>query len=117
MYISFIDEDYPQGWPRLAAFINSSSTFAIWRRFGTAHNRVLLHLQATITRLEQQLEELDKADAENPKRLYRLRRNEWREGWDTAQKDILEQMHRKQVDYGNRPPKHYWQRLRIRTEE
>ncbi|CZR54213.1 uncharacterized protein PAC_04096 [Phialocephala subalpina] len=92
-------EDYPQGWPRLAAFLNTSSTLAVWRRFGTAHNRVLLHLQATITRLEQQLDELDKADAKDPARLYRLRRNEWREGWDTAQKDILEEMHRKLVEY------------------
>ncbi|KAF8850126.1 hypothetical protein BDZ45DRAFT_207642 [Acephala macrosclerotiorum] len=92
-------EDYPQGWPRIAAFLNTSSTLAVWRRFGTAHNRVLLHLQATITRLEQQLDELDKADAEDPARLYRLRRNEWREGWDTAQKDILEEMHRKLVEY------------------
>jgi len=81
--------------------MNSSSSFAIWRRFGTAHNRVLLHLQATITCLESKLDELDKADAGNEDTLYRLRRNEWKEGWDTAQKEILEEMRQKLMEYGN----------------
>jgi len=32
--------------------------------------------------------------------LYRLRRNEWHQGWDTAQKDLLEKLQGKLVVYG-----------------
>jgi hypothetical protein len=94
------DENYPVGWPQLAAFLNSADNYAIFRRFGTAHCRVLLHLMAEITSIEKKLDDLDISDAKDPNMVYRLRRNEWYEGWDTAQRDLLEKLRTKLSEYG-----------------
>lgn len=90
------------GWPQLAAFLDSADSFAIFRRFGNSHCRVLLHLQAEITSLEKQLRELDIHDAKTPDLHYRLRRNEHYDGWDPAQKDLLEKLQQKLSIYGRR---------------
>ncbi|RFU33223.1 hypothetical protein B7463_g3148, partial [Scytalidium lignicola] len=86
-------KDYPQGLPRLAAFQNLSSNLAIFRRFGTAHCRLLLHLQVEIMDIINELEKLDISDSdEKGETLYRLRRVEWYPGWDTTQKDLMEKL-------------------------
>jgi hypothetical protein len=97
-----IDETYPLGWPQLAAFLNSADSFAIFRRFGTAHCRVLLHLQVEITAIEEALDRLDTEDASEPGMLYRLRRHEWKEGWDTSQRDLLDKLSSKLSEYGKK---------------
>jgi hypothetical protein len=76
----------------------------MFRRFGQEHCRVLLHLEAEITRIKQDLDALDTADSQSEKLKYRLKRNEWCEGWDRAQKDLLENLRVKLVQYG------MWQR-------
>lgn len=43
---------------------------------------------------------MDQCDAEDKGMLYRLRRNEWYEGWDTAQKDLLDKLRAKLLEYG-----------------
>jgi hypothetical protein len=88
------------GWPQLAAFLNSADNYAIFRRFGTEHCRVLLHLMAEITSIEKDLDILDQTDSKNKDMLYRLRRNEWYEGWDTGQKDLLDKLKTKLLEYG-----------------
>ena len=60
-----IVEDYPHGYPRLAAFMNSNNNFTMFRRFGTLHIRNLLHLQAELSVLEQKLKDLDNAEEFN----------------------------------------------------
>lgn len=95
-----LDETYPLGWPQLAAFLNSADGSAIFRRFGTAHCRVLIHLQAEITGIEKALSDLDASDSSQPDKLYRLRRHEWQEGWDTAQKALLDKLRLKLSEYG-----------------
>ena len=52
-------EDYPDGYPRLAAVMNSDNDYSMFRRFGTLHMRNLLHLQVEISVLEQKLKDLD----------------------------------------------------------
>lgn len=77
----------------------------MFRRFGTAHCRILLHLQVEITDLIKELDQLDVADSdEDGGTLYRLRRNEWYEGWDRTQKDLLEKLQEKLSVYGIDPP-------------
>ena len=61
--------------------------------------RVLLHLTCEITALEKELDALDEADS-NTFTRYRLRRNEFNEGWDPKQKELLEKLKRKLVEYG-----------------
>ena len=93
-------ENYPKGYPQLAAFLNSDEDFAILRRFGTVNCRVLLHLQAEIADLEKKLIDLDNSDAcEGSKTSYRLVTVKHKEGWDTRQKDLLKESQEKLVIY------------------
>jgi hypothetical protein len=49
-----------QGYPQLAALISKENGFAVFRKFSAlgAHN--ILYLQAKLTNLEQQLEQIDR---------------------------------------------------------
>jgi hypothetical protein len=95
-----LDEEFPGGWPQLAAFINSADDLTMFRRFGRAHCRILLHLEAEITILERKLDALDTHDAKSPHHMYRLRRSSWYEGWDSAQKNLLDELKMKLLEYG-----------------
>jgi hypothetical protein len=55
---------HPNGYPRLAAYINSDDNFMMCRRFGFLHTRVLLYRQDELRELEDQLVRLDAEDAE-----------------------------------------------------
>lgn len=55
-------EDRRNGYPRLAAFINSDLDFVVFRRFGHLHVRYLLYLQDEIAEMEQQLHTLDRIE-------------------------------------------------------
>ena len=82
---TFKVDDYPQGYPRLAAFLNSDPNFPVYRRFGTLHHRVILHRQQELAKLERRLNELDKKDAiDNPHRLQSL-------AWDHEDAETLNQ--------------------------
>ena len=59
-----------------------------------------MHLQCEITSIIKELDDLDLSDARNGGMLYRLRRNEWYEGLDRTQKDLLEKLQEKLVVYG-----------------
>ena len=93
-------EVYQNGIPRLAAFMNSSDNTAIFRKFGQLSSRILLQHQIEITKLEKKLLDLDTADAANPHMHYRLHRTDHREGWDTAQRDLLALLEIKLKEYG-----------------
>lgn len=58
-------EECPEGYPRLAAFLSSESSFSLYRSFSYAHSRVLLDLQAQVVQLERELEQLDLFDSQN----------------------------------------------------
>ena len=95
-----LDEEFPEGWPKLAAFINSADDLTMFRRFGRAHCRILLHLEAEITILERKLDLLDTHDAEAPAFNYRLRRSDRHESWDQEQKNLLDELKMKLLEYG-----------------
>jgi hypothetical protein len=94
-------EKYPRGWPQLAAFLNSEDNFAIFRRFGNVHCRLLVHLQAEIQILEHKLKELDESDASpsSPHR-WRLQKADFGEEGDPGQRDIRRQLQEKILVYG-----------------
>ena len=81
------DEKYPQGWPRLASFLDGCSNFSIFRRFGHCATRILVSYTAKITMLEKQLHELDRTDALPDGKRYRLRNLEI--GPDTFKEDLV----------------------------
>lgn len=72
----------------------------MFRRFGRAHCRILLHLEAEITILERKLDILDTHDAKSPGFNYRLRRSSWHESWDPTQKHLLDELKMKLLEYG-----------------
>jgi hypothetical protein len=84
--------DFPEGYPQLAALFNSSDSFAILRRFGRTNARVLLHLQAEISFLENELDQLDKSDSIKEDREYRLRSRRHEDGWDEKQINIIRKL-------------------------
>ena len=60
-----------------------------------------MHLQCEITSIIKELDALDMSDSqENSGTLYRLRRNDWDEAWDTTQKELLEKLQCKLLVYG-----------------
>ncbi|KAL8664456.1 MAG: hypothetical protein Q9202_003006 [Teloschistes flavicans] len=50
------------GYPRLSAFIASDKNFALFRRFGELHARILLYKQDELIELEHKLNDLDAAE-------------------------------------------------------
>ncbi|KAI1404498.1 hypothetical protein F4819DRAFT_447791, partial [Hypoxylon fuscum] len=86
-------EDYPQGYPRFAAFISAHSSFHVFRRFMALRVRLLLYKQDELSVLEKQLERLD---GDEPKVLYlgsiRRDRNE-------ARKELMTRLESKLEEY------------------
>lgn len=58
-------EEYPKGYPLLAAFQSSEPSWSIYRAFNYLHSRVILNLQDELRVLEEQLYKLDRIDDEN----------------------------------------------------
>lgn len=57
---SALVKDFPNGYPNLATFQNSSENFAIYRRFGYLQSRLLLDKQDELRVLEEKLDDFDK---------------------------------------------------------
>jgi hypothetical protein len=93
-------DNYPKGYPRAAAFLNSDDDFANVRRFGRVSSRILLHLQLELTDLEKQLDDLDEADAANKVMEKRLRGHEHFSGWTDQQTKLVNQIQAKYSQYG-----------------
>ncbi|KAI1389901.1 uncharacterized protein F4822DRAFT_217778 [Hypoxylon trugodes] len=55
-------EDYPRGYPRMAALQSSDPTFTMFRRFALLHVRTLLLAQDEICYLEEQLHDIDEKE-------------------------------------------------------
>jgi len=69
--LKFSLESFPNGYSRLAAFIDSDIDLVMYRRFGQLHSRSLLYRQAEITALEEKLASLDRADAQDPQTVWK----------------------------------------------
>jgi hypothetical protein len=93
-------QDYTQGIPQLAAFINSNDNFCIWRSFGQLHCRVLIQKLLELQALERELKDLDAQDDLSPDTRYRLQIGEHCDGWDTTQKDLIDKITCKLSEYG-----------------
>jgi len=55
-------EHSPEGYPRLAALLDSDEKFMLYRRFGFLQARILLNKQDELRELEKDLDRLDKVD-------------------------------------------------------
>jgi hypothetical protein len=93
-------DDYPEGYPQLAAFANSCDTFANVRRFGRLSYRLLAHLQNDLIDMEKVLDKLDKKDAADKAMKKRLRGYENYNGWDDEQRELVSKISTTYSQYG-----------------
>ena len=62
-----VAEEYPGGYPSLAAYMSEDIDGRLYRRFSYLRNRLLLHLQDKLNALEQALEDVDRDDESRAK--------------------------------------------------
>ncbi|KAG4442411.1 hypothetical protein IFR05_002113 [Cadophora sp. M221] len=66
-------EQCPEGYPRLAALLDSDENFMLYRRFGFLQSRLLLNSQDELRELEQHLDRMDKVDYKKDHTLLQSR--------------------------------------------
>lgn len=95
-------QECPEGYPRLAAFLDSDENFMIYRRFGYVQSRLLLDKQNELQDLEKALEEMDTDDKQaNP---ACLKRGDLDFDNPTVRKKLLGQLEAKFNEYGTYQP-------------
>ena len=91
-------DSYPRGYPRMAACQACDANFSIYRKFGWLHNRVLLHLQAELAKLEFDLQMMDDNQAES--REFKERVGLMSDGREKARKkETLTEIKTKLAEY------------------
>ncbi|KAM0798368.1 hypothetical protein BDR22DRAFT_809198 [Usnea florida] len=86
-------EDYPQGYPRLAAFLALDRDFTVFKRFDYLHMRSLLEQQDELAELQERLERCDDADP------IRLGLSSRRQDENAERRDLLRQVQAKLQEY------------------
>jgi len=102
---TFVVDDYPPGYPQLAAFLNLDPNFPVYRRFGTLRHRLMVHKEVELMKLEQNLNEMDKADwTERRHRLQSIRRDHedaTKEGKEQSEREkLIDEIDKKLERYG-----------------
>ncbi|KAI4276507.1 MAG: hypothetical protein LQ337_002436 [Flavoplaca oasis] len=97
-HIACID-DHPKGYPKLAAFMNSSDNFLMSRRFSFLHSRVLLHRQDELAQLEKALIAMDDEDQELDQLSLESRRRDDQRPEEPSRKSLMTKIDNKLRDY------------------
>ncbi|KAI4277690.1 MAG: hypothetical protein LQ337_001563 [Flavoplaca oasis] len=99
-------EDCPNGYPKVAGFMDSEDTFGIYRRFGFLYSRVLLSKQDELRRLEDDLDAMDHRDAHGTDHTRKCLKScakdfarKQKENLQTR-KELLQTVQSKLYDYG-----------------
>lgn len=91
-------DSYPRGYPRMAACFYCDANFSSYRKYGWLHNRVLLHFQAELARLEDELQHID--DAQAGRVLFKEHKGLWCDDFDKSRrKDVLAEIKTKLAEY------------------
>ena len=94
-------DEYPEGYGKLAAFVDCDPNFLIYRKFGWLHNRVLLQLQDELQLLEQKLENIDKWEAESGEKVRLISQ---RSDKTPTRKNLFTDIKAKLEEYGEQFP-------------
>lgn len=90
-------EACPDGYPNLAAFLDSDENFMTYRRFGYLQSRLLLEKQDEMRKLEAKLDKWDKNDAKaNP---HILTTRNLREVDAAPRRALFDQMEQRFLEY------------------
>jgi hypothetical protein len=92
-------EECPEGYPRLAALLDSDENFMLYRRFGFLQSRILLNKQDELRELEMDLDSLDKADQKRDPSLLRSREKD--NALNGRRKKLLSDSEEKFKEYGS----------------
>jgi hypothetical protein len=92
--VRFAVDDHPNGYPRLAAFMNCDPNFLVCRKFGFLHNRVLLYRQDELRELEEELLSMDRMADE-----FDLKSRTREEISSSARRDLLNKIDQKLKQY------------------
>jgi hypothetical protein len=92
-------ENCPEGYPRLAALLDSDEKFMLYRRFGFLQARVLLNKQDELRELEKDLDRLDKVDQANDPSLLKSREKD--DAASGRRKKLLSDIEEKFKEYGH----------------
>ena len=85
----------------MAAFLESSDSFGIYRKFGHSHARLLIDHESSLTKIEEELLELDKIDeAGDEATAWRLKNRKYKQGPDTRKRDLQEKLEKELLVYG-----------------
>ena len=88
-------QQFPTGYPNLAAFADSDDSFMLYRRFGYLQSRILLEKQDELRSLEAQLDNLDSSEMyDAPDNLFT------RDCQGETRKGLLTQIEGKFCEYG-----------------
>lgn len=95
-------EEHPEGYPRVAAFINSDKDTVLFRRFGGLHSRLLLYKEVELTQLETQLASLDRDDSLKDETRWRNHHSIHRDdgSQNEERKALVEKIEPKLLAYG-----------------
>lgn len=98
-------EDSPRGFPYVASYLDSEDTFAVFRRFGWVHTRLLLNKQDELRALESDLRAIDKMDGDNvssSKYLQSRTKDNARQlpPGRTSRQQLLDTLEKKTLEYG-----------------
>jgi hypothetical protein len=92
-------DKHPNGYPRLAAFMESDESFKMYRQFGYVHTRVLLHLQCELADMETRLKMMDERDSQDERRKVFLQ-SQKRDSAEPERGTLLSEFRVKLKEYG-----------------
>ena len=91
--------DYPRGYPKLGAYLNSDDNRHLCRRFGYTRSRLILYVQDEIQELEERLAEIDARDAAGQATQYALNSRRWDEDHSVERKNVIANLKTKLKEY------------------
>ncbi|KAF4624048.1 hypothetical protein G7Y89_g14125 [Cudoniella acicularis] len=90
-------EECPEGYPRLAALLDSDENFMLYRRFGFLQARILLNKQDQLRELEKDLDRLDKLDSKKDSSILKSREKD--DAGNGRRKKVLSEIEEKFKEY------------------
>ncbi|KAL8692312.1 MAG: hypothetical protein Q9224_003986 [Gallowayella concinna] len=104
---SIIVENFPEGFPRVACFLDSDESFMLFKRFGIVFSRLLLNKQDEIRRMEAELQGMDRTDERFDGELYLNSRYEDTQRdsstipsyWSQTRPQLLQKLETKILEY------------------
>lgn len=91
-------DECPEGYPRLAAFLDADENFMLYRRFGFLQARILLYKQDELRHLESELDRFDKIDLNDKKEVLRSREHD--DATNLRRKNLIAEIEVKFKEYG-----------------